>query len=249
MKRLIILALLVALCLAFTLAACGKIYVPSIGMGVVALPDIAEEQIDILNTTGVLPISTGNTMDAVDTNDEYQGVDRVELGCCMTNIAVRDTAVIGANSAIHSNNDFIMTLNSDKHVYSTTDIIKLWGTLEYVGGDDTITIYSSCPFMLFSITGGYDFDFGRVMGTITADLLVESVLESGRVYHFDYQKTGGWSLDDPDAKYWELFFSEEDLLLPVGEYSIILIGGFSLSERIIGSESGLRVELTIVVTE
>ena len=249
MKRLMLLTLLAALFLAFTLTACGESDVPSSGMSVVASPDTAEEQTDILNTTGVLPISAESTMDAVGSSGEDQDVDRVDLGCCVTNIAVRDTAVIGANSTRHANNDFIMTLNSDKHIYSTTDIIRLWGTLEYVGEDEAMTIYSSCPFMLFSIAGGNDIDFGRVMGADVVDVLVESVLVSGQVYHFDYQKSGGWSADDPDVEYWELFFSEEDLLLPAGEYSITLSGGFSLSERIIGNESRLRAELIIVVTE
>jgi hypothetical protein len=175
-----------------------------------------------------------------------QDAEIVDLGCHVTGIAVRDAAIIGPNTVFHTNNDFIMTLNSDKHTYDSTDIIKIWGTLEYVGDDDAITIYSSCPFMLFSIAGG---DFGSGMGASAADVLVTSVLERGRVYHFEYQKSGGWSADDPNAENWERFFSESDLLLPAGEYTFTLSGGFSMSDRIIGSESKLLCDLRIVINE
>ena len=172
-----------------------------------------------------------------------ENVDIVDLGCCVKGIKVRETAVLGANSAAHTNSDFVMTLNSDKEVYSTTDIIHIWGTLEYVGDSDTIEIWHACPFMLFSITDGDDFDIGGM----TVDILASSVLEKSRVYHFDYQKSGGWSADAPDAKYWEDFFKEKDLLLPKGKYTITLNGGFSLSEKMTDSRSALICELKITV--
>ena len=169
--------------------------------------------------------------------------DIVDLGCCVKNIAVRETPVIGANSVTHVSNDFIMTLNSDKKVYKTTDIINIWGTLEYIGDNDTIEIWHGCPFMLFSVSDGNKYD----LGGMTIDILTTSVLQKNRVYHFEYQKSGGYSADAPDAEYWRNFFSEPDLLLPVGEYTVTLHGGFSLSERVIDSRSGLLCELKITV--
>jgi hypothetical protein len=77
--------------------------------------------------------------------------------------------------------------------------------------------------------------------------LASSVLEKGRVYHFEYQKSGSWSADDPDAAFWENFFSEPDLRLPAGEYTITLHGGFGLDERISDNPSGLVVSLNITV--
>jgi len=179
---------------------------------------------------------------------EYQDAERVDLGCCVANIPVLETALLGENTVTHTNNDFIMTLNSDKHIYSTRDIIMIWGTLEYVGDNETVEIWHGCPFMGFSIAGGDAFDFGSVMRDVMLFVLVSSVLERGRVYHFDYIKSGGWSADDPNAEYWESFFSKKDLLLPVGEYTITLNGNFGLSERVSDSESGLSAELKFVVT-
>ena len=181
--------------------------------------------------------------------DVFSSLERVDLGCCVVNIAVSETALLGANSVTHSYNDFIMTLNSDRHTYSTADVISIWGTLAYVGDYDRIEIWHGCPFMIFSISGGDELDFGMALGGAVSEILVSSVLERGIVYHFVYQKSGGWSADDPNAAFWEAFFSEADLLLPVGEYVITLSGGFSLSEQVLGSESGLRAELNIRVTQ
>lgn len=174
-------------------------------------------------------------------------IDIVDLGCCVKNITVREMALLGANSVMHTVGDFIMTLNSDKTVYATTDIINIWGTLEYIGDNDAITIFSSCPFMIFSISGGDERDFGSALGGVVSDVLVTSVLERGRVYHFEYQKSGGWSADAPDAAFWENFFSEPDLMLPAGEYTVSLHGGFGLTERVLDSASGLVCELVITV--
>jgi hypothetical protein len=192
--------------------------------------------------------SCGGTILAVD-GAEFsleqleQNFDIVDLGCCVKDIKVREIALLGANSVTHTNNNFIMTLNSDKEVYKTTDIINIWGTLEYIGDNDTIEIWHSCPFMLFSITDGKNFDIDGV----AVDILASSVLEKNKVYHFDYQKSGGWSADDPNAKYWEDFFKEKDLLLPKGKHTITLNGGFSLSERVIDSKSGLICKLEITI--
>ena len=175
-------------------------------------------------------------------------IERVDIGCCVLDIPVRETALLGANTVSHTNNDFVITLNSDKQVYSSTDIIKIWGTLEYIGDYDTIEIFSGCPFMIFAISGGNEYDFGDAMGGISIDILFESILERGRVYHFEYQKSGGWSESDPDAEFWEEFFSEEDLMLPEGEYTITLLGRFGLSEMTPESENGLKAELNIAVT-
>ena len=164
-------------------------------------------------------------------------------------IAFRETALLGGNSVTHRYNDFIMTLNADRRTYSTSDSINIWGTLEYIGDYDTKKIWHGCPPMLFLISGGDEIDFGNHVGGGVRAILKASVLERGKVYHFEYQKCVRWNADDPNAEFWENFAREEELLLPVGEYTITLIGGFSLSESVSDSESGLKAELTIVVTE
>ena len=177
-----------------------------------------------------------------------QGEKIVDLGCCVAGIVVRRTPLLGENSATHTNNGFVMTLNSDRHVYSTTDVINIWATLEYTGSRSGITIWHGCPFMLFSISGGGEIEFGGIVDGMQIWILASSVLERGRVYHFDFQKGGSVSQEDPNREFWRNFFDERDLFLPPGEYTITVHGSFSLSDWATGSESGLVAEITIVVT-
>ena len=172
--------------------------------------------------------------------ESTQDVKYVDLGCCVTGIAVRDKAVLGANSTTHTKNDFVMTLNSDKKTYKTTDVINLWGTLEYTGGDPSITIWHGCPFMVFSISSGEGFKSGGAV----VDILTSSSLERKQVYHFDYQKSGSYNTND---QYWQNFYQDPVLKLPPGKYTITLMGDFSLSDKVIGSESGLKCTLAITV--
>ena len=179
--------------------------------------------------------------DAQDAEDITAGIlEIVDLGCCATNIVVRETPLLGINSVTYKSDDFIMTLNSDRKVYAATDVINIWATLEYIGDYDAVEIWHGCPFMVFSISDGGRFN----LGGITFDILDSSVLQRGRAYHFDYQKSGAWDGDAPDAEFWENFFREPDLMLPEGEYTIILRGSFKVLNR----ESGLVAELPITVT-
>ena len=166
----------------------------------------------------------------------------VDLGCCVSNIPVRRTPLLGANSVTVTTDEFIMTLNTDQKVYSETDVIRIWGTLEYIGDSRTVQIWHACPFMMFGIRGGkFDLEaFAALIGT-------SSTLQRGRVYHFEYQKSGGWGANSPDAAFWEAFFREPDLILPAGTYTVTLFGDFTIGEHEQRRQSGLFAELTFVV--
>jgi hypothetical protein len=73
---------------------------------------------------------------------------------------------------------------------------------------------------------------------------MSTVLEKGELYYFNYQKSGSY---DANVEFWEKFYDEEDLLLPVGEYTITVHGAFSLTEKVVDSQSGLLCELRINV--
>jgi len=234
----------VSLIFTFTLiTGCGG---PFLDRGSVSdvLPPPGENNENSLNAFD-LDEDSENAVEPGETRDD----ERVDLDCCVTDILVRDTAITGDNSISVTANDFIMTLNSDKNAYSTADIINIWGTLEYIGDNETISIWSGCPFMLFSISGGFDeYDFDSALGSFQNDVLISSTLEKGRVYHFDYIKSGGWDGDSPDADFWQNFFSDEDLILPKGDYTIALTGAFGLTENVVESDIGLKAELLVAVS-
>ena len=147
------------------------------------------------------------------------------------------------NRASFNTDDFEINIYSDKAVYKSTEAIKIRATLEYIGSSDTVTIWHGEPYIIFSITDGKDFNiYGNVL-----TIMARTDLEKGTLYHFDYQKSGGWNASAPDAAYWESFFEEKDLILPAGEYTVSVMGAFSLTDKVIGSESGLICDLKITV--
>lgn len=126
-----------------------------------------------------------------------------------------------------NNNLFELNLYSDKQTYKTTDKIKIWATLKYIGSDNQIKIWHSNPYISFSITDGKNFKTGDIFD----DLLASTILVKDKLYKFDYAKSGGYSADDPNADYWEKFYKEKDLYLPKGEYTVSVGGAFSLTQN------------------
>jgi len=150
------------------------------------------------------------------------------------------------NSAYCIGEDFEMLLYTDKAIYKTTDIVQVWATLEYIGDEDAITIWSSDPFMSFYFTDGKDF---INLGTAVNDVLKSTELERGKVYRFDYQKNVSWDENAPDADFWREYAKDPLLRLPAGTYTIILNGVFGLTENATDYLNGLFCELKIEVVE
>ena len=140
-------------------------------------------------------------------------------------------------------NDFRLKLYADDRVYHTDEAIQIWATLEYVGAEDTVTIWHGNPYIAFSITDGGDF---RAYGVVH-DILTSTELKKGEIYRFDYAKSGGYETQAPDADFWEEFFREDDLRLPAGTYTVSVNGAFYLSEQLQPAEKGPFCALQITV--
>ena len=140
---------------------------------------------------------------------------------------------------------FELELYSDKQSYKTTDKIKIWATLKYVGSNSQVKIWHGDPYISFFISDGKDFNIGGIINTI----LTSTILEKDKLYSFDYSKYGGYSSDDPKADFWEKFYEEKDLYLPEGEYTIKVGGAFSLTENSKESKNNLSKEIRITVKD
>ena len=138
---------------------------------------------------------------------------------------------------------FELNLYTDKTIYSTTEKIKIWATLKYIGKDNHIKIWHGDPYISFYISDGKDFDTGGFVH----DILMSTDLEKGKLYHFDYTKNGGYSADGPKAEFWRGFYAEEDLYLPEGEYTVKVATAFTLTEKQEKNASNLSKELKITV--
>jgi hypothetical protein len=150
-------------------------------------------------------------------------------------------AIYRAKSAA---SDFEMRLFTNKEVYRSDEAVMIWASLEYTGADDNVAIWSSGGYIVFSI---YD-DEGFYVGGILNGPRKETKLKKGEVYSYSYDKG---NLDtfapEDDRDYWEAFFSERDLYLPAGEYTVVAAAAFSLSEDMASIPSGLRCEMRIRV--
>lgn len=141
------------------------------------------------------------------------------------------------------NKQFELKLYSDNQTYKTTDKIKIWATLKYIGSNNQIKIWHSNPYISFSITDGKEFNTGNTFD----DILTSTILEKDKLYKFDYVKSGGYSEEDAKADFWKKFYAEKDLYLPEGEYTVTVGGAFSYTEDTQKSKSNLSKELKIKV--
>ena len=146
-----------------------------------------------------------------------------------------------AQSSQASDQNFKLTLYSDKENYIQNEQINIWAELVYTGDNNTITIWHDIPYVSFTITDGKKFNTGGMF----QDILTSTVLEKGKVYTFPYGKTGGFDADAPDAAFWQKFYSQKELYLLKGTYTVSATGAFSLTKNI--NYNYLKSQITIDV--
>ena len=112
--------------------------------------------------------------------------------------------------------NFIIILYSEKDSVIDTEEVNIWGTIQYIGSEDSIDIYSGEPYAGFDVESeGVNF-----ISFMRLTLLQTTTLQKGEVYEFPLIKSGGFSEDDEDADFWRGFYTEERMLFPIGEYQV-----------------------------
>jgi hypothetical protein len=142
--------------------------------------------------------------------------------------------------------NFELKLYVGKYGYREEEAIDCYATLEYIGEEDSITIYHGQPLVGFGLKDERYFDGGYTV----LDELITTTLKKGEVVRFDYEKSGGWSADDPNAKFYEDFYTEEALKLPSGEYELSTAIDCSFNEsNMIASRYSNSAAVMITVTK
>ena len=133
------------------------------------------------------------------------------------------TALLGDEREDLTNDGvFEIRIETDKDAYTTDEAVDCHATVKYVGGADSITIYSADPLVGFGVKGGR-FDGSYAMN----DVLKSTTFKKGESVRFDYVKTGGFASEDADAAFWKSWFAEPSLKLPAGTYELsATISGF-----------------------
>lgn len=152
-----------------------------------------------------------------------------------------------SNIAVSTKDDiFELKMYIDKDTYIQDEIIKCYATLEYIGEEDSIAVYSSDPLVGFSIKDDKYFDGEYAVN----DVLITTTFKKGEIVRFDYVKSGGWTAEDPNADFYKSFFSEKELILPIGKYEISTTIACSLDGNdILGSQYKNSVSAYITVTK
>ncbi len=122
----------------------------------------------------------------------------------------------------------------DKLELEENEEIKVYSTIEYIGENDSIKIWSGEPYFHHMIYDGKKY----INDSVVLDVLKETVLKKGEVYTMPFSKSGGFTQEDPDAKFWEQYFSEKELKLPAGDYTFTATTDFWL-------DAGLKEEVTL----
>jgi hypothetical protein len=150
----------------------------------------------------------------------------------------------GGSAATVTGGDFVLTITADKSVYQADEVIACEARLKYTGTEET-TVYSSSPLVAFGIEGGlFDGGFAR------EDMLMRTAFAPGEEQTLPFQKSGGWSADDPNADYYEAFYADSALVLPPGEYTLSAVMEYATDENdVVGTQQTLIASLNITVEE
>jgi hypothetical protein len=136
----------------------------------------------------------------------------------ITTVIIRE----GRQVAESFDDNFRVILYSEKDNYSNIEEIDIWGTIEYIGPEDSINIYSGEPCAGFIVESeGIQF-----ISNLVLTILKTTSLEKSVIYEFPLMKVGGFSEDAEDADFWRDFYAEERMLFPKGEYQLTFLTGF-----------------------
>ncbi len=138
---------------------------------------------------------------------------------------------------------FRVVLYVEEGPYIADNNIEIYSTLEYIGNKESIEIWHGIPYFNYQLSNGEDsFSDG-----LTLNSLNKSVLNKNEVYIKPFVKNGGWSADQEDSEFWEEYYKEEELKLPIGTYTLIAYCNFSLSKD--SDDYTNVIEVNIVVEE
>ena len=163
------------------------------------------------------------------------------VGCSQAGASQEAT---GAEPLVFEARDenFAIKTYIDKLEFNEDEEIKMYSTIEYIGKNESIKIWSGEPYFHHLIHDGDKY----INSGIVQDVLKETVLKKGEVYTIPFAKSGGFTQEDPDVKFWEKYFSEKELRLPAGDYTFTAVTDFyldmDLKEKVtLGTEFKVKV--------
>ena len=152
-----------------------------------------------------------------------------------------------APSAQTADGDFRLTISAPRTVWRTDEVIELGATLEYFGTPRETTLRGSgsgpVVFSLVELTGE------RRMGAAYTSDCATHVIGVDDPIVTPYQKSGGYSADEPDAAFWEAFFADPELHLPPGQWRVTAEALFDDGPDCTANPVQLSASIVLTITE
>ena len=140
--------------------------------------------------------------------------------------------------------EFGLRIHADRASYRTTDPIVVDAELSFLGLAPDVTVFGDTRIVGFSVT---QLD-GHLRTEPMSDLMcVEQKIGRLTPLHVPFQKSGGFTGEDPDAPFWRAYFADPVLHLPTGTWRISAIADFQTGERCNPPDHSLTAGVTIQV--
>ncbi len=141
------------------------------------------------------------------------------------------------------NDEFEITLYFNKNYFNDGELIECYTQLKYLGSE-TITVYSGNPLLSFGVKDEKYFDGGYV----TNDSLEYTEFSPGETVEFAFNKSGGYTSDDPLVEFYKAYYADSEFVLPVGDFEISANIDYSLDvDDMLGSRQKLTVSAVVTV--
>lgn len=134
------------------------------------------------------------------------------------------------NSCIMTEDDWDLKLYAEKTELNEGEPLNVYAELKYIGGQDEVKIYGSFSCVHFSLEGDRYFTDGQGAAVVD-DILVEHTVKSGEIIRKDYIPSACWSADDPDSAFYEQYVKSDEVILPVGKYTLTVYADFISSDK------------------
>jgi len=146
-------------------------------------------------------------------------------------------------SSSSSNGLFVLTITVDSAQYKNDTPITCYAQLKYTG-TETITIYHSQPLTAFGVKDDKYFNNDY----IRLDELISTTFNPGDEITYEFKKSGGWSQDEPNAAFYEKYYTQKELILPKGTYQLSANLQYSMDENdVAGTMQTLSAVVSIKV--
>jgi hypothetical protein len=163
--------------------------------------------------------------------------------------AADPAGAIGPVSDSMSAQNFELRLTADDAEHAANEPIDVEATLTYTGPDAGAILYGSGTGPIgFSVVRLEDgFNPGGSGPAFTSDCS-QHAFAQGQPVRYLFQKSGGFSADDPNARVYEAYLNDPLLRLPPGTWRIGAGAGGSLGRDCTGLHLNLQAEIVVTVT-